>query len=142
MSTGAQVNNRGSLMKIAVWFVCLLLLGFWTGGTLLLTELTEWGARQLASDEAAALGEALARWPVPAWVSVWVDPTWIEAAQGGVTWALQALHGALPLVGSAVGWVVPFIWVLWGLGVILVLGLAFGAHLLLGRLQPAHARSV
>lgn len=129
-------------MKIAVWVVCLLLLGFWTGGTLLLTALTEWGARQLASGEAVALGDVLAQWPVPAWVAVWVDATMIEAVQGGVTWALQVLHGALPLVGSAVGWVVPFIWVLWGLGVLFLLGLAFGAQLLLGRQQPAHARGV
>ncbi len=141
MSTGAHVNNRGSLMKMTVWIVCLLLLGFWTGGTLVLTALTEWGARQLASGEAAALGDILAQWPVPAWVAVWVDTAMIEAVQGGVTWALQALHGALPLVGSAVGWVVPLIWVLWGLGVILLVGLAFGAHLLLGRLQPAPVRS-
>lgn len=142
MSTGAQVNNKGSLMKTAVWAVFLLLLVFWTGGTLLLTELTEWGARQLASGEAAALGEAVAQWPVPGWISVWVDAAWIQAAQGGLTWALQALHGALPLLGSAVGWIVPFIWVLWGLGVVLVLMLASGAHLLLGRLQPAQPRDV
>jgi hypothetical protein len=129
-------------MKIAVWVVCLLLFGFWTGGTLLLTALTEWGARQLASGETAALGDALAQWPVPAWVLVWADAALIESAQGGVTWALQALDGALPLVGSAIGLVVPFIWVLWGLGVVLLLGLAFGSHFLLGRLQPALVRGV
>lgn len=129
-------------MKTTVWVVCLFLLSLWTGGTLLLAELTEWGARQLASGDAVALGEVLAQWPVPAWVSVWVDAAWIEAAQGVVTWSLQALQGALPMVGSVVGWAVPFIWVLWGLGVILVLGLAFGAHFLLGPSQPAHAQGV
>lgn len=142
MNTGAQVTNKGSLMKIAVWVVCLLLLGFWTGGTLLLTELTEWGAQKLSSGETVALGEAIAQWPVPAWMSVWVDAAWIEFAQGGVTWALQALHGTLPLLGSVIGWAVPFMWVLWGLGVVLVLGLAFGAHLLLGPSQPADAQGV
>jgi len=126
-------------MKIAVWAVFFLLLMFWTGGTLLLTELTDWGVRQLASGEAAAMGEAAAQWPVPAWITGWVDAAWIQAAQGGLTWAL---HGALPLLGSAVGWIVPFIWVLWGLGVVLMLMLASGAHLLLGRLQPAHPRGV
>jgi len=129
-------------MKIAVWIVCLMLLGFWTGGTLLLAELTEWGARKLASGEAVPLGEVFTQWPVPAWVGMWVDAAWIEAAQGGVTWALQALHGTLPLVGSVIGWVVPFLWVLWGLGAVLVLALAFGAHWMLGRLQPAHARGI
>jgi len=137
MNTGAQTNNKGILMKVTVWAVCLLLLVLWTGGTLLLTELTDWGARQLASGGAAALGGTVAQWPVPGWISVWADAAWIQAAQGGLTWAVQALHGALPSLGSAVGWIVPFIWGLWGLGVVLVLMLAGGAHLLLGRLQPA-----
>ena len=127
-------------MKIAVWVVCLVLLGLWTGGTLLLVGLTEWGVRQLASGEAAALGGAVAQWPVPAWASIWVDTAWIQAAQGGLTWALQALDGTLPLLGSVVGWIVPLIWVLWGLGVVLALLLAGGAQLLLGRLRPARLR--
>jgi len=91
---------------------------------------------------APALGQAVAQWPMPAWTSVWADAAWIQAAQGGLTWAVKALHGALPILGSAVGWIVPFIWVLWGLGVVLVLLLSSGAHLLLGRLQPAHPRGV
>jgi len=129
-------------MKVAVWAVCLLLLAFWTGGALLLTNLAEWGAQHLASGEAAAVGEVVAQWPVPAWLSVWVDAAWIQATQGGLTWALQALRDGLPLLGSAVGWIEPFIWVLWGLGVVLVLLLASGVHLLLGRLQPAQPRGV
>jgi len=137
MSTRLRNNNKASLMKIAVWAVFLLLIVFWTGGTLLLTELTEWGARQFASGDAAALGEVIAKWPVPGWVSVWVDAAWIQAAQGGLTWALQTLHGVLPWLGSAVGWIVPLVWMLWALGVVLVLILASGAHLLLGRLQRA-----
>ncbi len=127
-------------MKIAIWTVFILLFIFWTGGTLLLTELTEWGAQQLAAGEAAALGEAIAQWPVPGWIAVWVDAAWIGAAQDALTWALQALHATLPLLGSAVGWIVPLIWVMWGLGVILVLVLASGAHLLLGRLHSAEPR--
>lgn len=127
-------------MKIVLWVVCLLLLGFWTGGTLLLTELTEWGVQQLASGEAAAAGEAVARWPVPGWMSAWVDTTWIQAAQNGLTWALHAFDDAVPLVGSAVGWIVPLIWMLWGLGVALLLVLAGGTHLLIGRLQRRQPR--
>ncbi len=129
-------------MRIAVWTLFLLVLALWTGGTLLLAELTAWGARQFASGEAASLGQAAAQWPVPGWMSVWVDTAWIETAQGSLTWALQALDGTLPLLGSAVGWIVPFIWVLWALGVVVMLLLASGAHFMLGRLQPAQTRSL
>ena len=129
-------------MKIAIWIVCFMLLGIWTGGTLLLTELTGWGARQLASGDAAATGAAVAQWPVPAWISLWVDTAWIQAAQGGLTWALTAFDGALPFVGSAVGWIVPLMWVLWGLGALLLLVLAGGAHFLIGRRRPAQPQQL
>lgn len=123
-------------MKIAVWVVFFLLLGFWTGGTLLLTELTGWGAQQLLTGGAASTGAAVAQWPVPAWMSIWVDAAWIQAAQSSLTWALTTFDGALPFVGSAVGWIVPLMWVVWGLGALLLLVLAGFAHVLIGRLQP------
>ena len=129
-------------MKLAVWIVCFVLLAFWTGGTLLLTELTDWGARQLASDQVAATGAAVAQWPVPAWISLWVDTAWIQAAQSGLTWALTAFDGALPFVGSAVGWIVPLMWVLWGLGALLLLVLAGGAHFLIGRRRPTQPQQL
>ena len=129
-------------MKTVLWATFLLLLAVWTGGTLVLTALSDWGAQQLASGEAVALGGAVAQWPVPGWISLWVDAAWIQAAQDSLTWALKALPAALPMLGSAVGWIAPFIWVLWGLGVILMLMLAGGAHLLLGRRQPAQPRGV
>ena len=129
-------------MKIAVWAICFLLLGFWTGGTLLMTALTGWAARQFASGEAAATGAAVGQWPVPPWISVWFDVAWIQAAQGSLTWALTAFDSALPFVGSAVGWIVPLMWVLWGLGALLLLMLAGGAHLMIGRLQPKQPRQL
>lgn len=127
-------------MKIAVWVVCLLLLGFWTGGTLLLTALTGWGAQQLASGDVTTVGGAVAQWPVPAWATLWIDTAWIQAAQETLTWSLQALDGSLPMLGSVVAWIVPFLWVSWGLGAVLLLLLAGGAHLLLGRLQTPRQR--
>ena len=128
-------------MKIAVWVVCLLVLGLWTGGTLLMTQLTAWGAQQLASGEATAIGQMVAQWPVPAWASVWMDAAGIQAAQAALTWTLQMLDSSLPFLGSAVGWIVPLLWVLWGLGAVLLIGLAGGAHLLLGRWQSAPLRN-
>ena len=38
-------------------------------------------------------------------------------------------------------WIVPLLWVLWGLGAVLLIGLAGGAHLLLGRWQSAPLRN-
>jgi len=60
----------------------------------------------------SVLGGAAAQWPVPGWISLWVDAAWIQAAQGSLTWALNALPDALLLLGSALGCIAPFIWVL------------------------------
>lgn len=35
--------------------------------------------------------------------------------------------------GQVVGWLVPLVWVLWGLGMVVLLGLALGVHVWLGR---------
>jgi hypothetical protein len=124
-------------MKAALWIVFGLLAALWTGGALLAAELAAWSAALLASGEAVDLGTTVAQWPVPAWVALWVDPAWVQAGQQALAWALELLRDSLPLVGSAVGWLVPVVWVLWGLGLLLMVLLAGGAHLLLGRLVPA-----
>jgi hypothetical protein len=128
-------------MKAAVWIVFGLLAALWTGGALLAAELAAWSAALLASGEAVDLGRTAAQWPVPAWVALWVDPAWVQAGQQALAWALELLRDSLPLMGSAVGWLVPVVWVLWGLGLLLMLLLAGGAHLLVGHLLPARPRT-
>ena len=126
-------------MKVAVWILFGMLAALWTGGALLMSELTQWGAELLAVGEALN-AEPAAQWPIPAWMSPWVDPAWAQAAQESLMWALQLLRGFLPMVGSAAGLVVSLIWVLWGLGAVLILGLAVGAHVLLGRMPSKRTR--
>jgi hypothetical protein len=124
-------------MKAAVWIAFGLLAALWTGGALLAAELAAWSAALLASGEAVELGRTVAQWPVPAWVALWVDPAWVQAGLQALAWGLELLRDSLPLVGSAVGWLVPVVWVLWGLGLLLMVLLAGAAHLLLGSLVPA-----
>lgn len=121
-------------MKIAVWIVFALLSALWTGGALLVIGLSEWAAQLLGSGDAAALSTAAAQWPVPAWVSLWLDPASIKLAQEAALWALTASRDVLPMLGSAMGWLEPLIWLLWLLGMVIMLVLAVAAHLLLGRL--------
>jgi len=121
-------------MKIAVWIVFALLSALWTGGSLLVIALSEWAAQLLASGDAAAVGTAAAQWPVPAWVSLWLDPASIKLAQDAVLWAITASHDVLPMLGSAMGWLEPLIWLLWLLGMVILLVLALAGHLLLGRI--------
>lgn len=127
-------------MKIALWSVFGLLLVLWTGGAWVAAALTAWGADLIASGGVAELGRMASKWPVPPWMAPWVDTAWIQAAQQAFLWSMDSLGQALPWMGSAVGWLQPFIWMLWGVGAIVLAGLAGFAHLMLGRMRSLQTR--
>lgn len=129
-------------MRLAIWMVFGLITLVWTGGAFLASELAQWAGQAIASGEAAGLGKELAQWPVPQYVSLWVDPALVRAMQATVLWAVEVLRDALPLLGSAMGWLAPLVWVLWGVGLVAMFVLACGAHALLARLRPARPLGV
>jgi len=120
-------------MKIVLWVGVALLGLVWTGLAAVGASLVGWGAGVLASGGAAEWARVAAQWPVPAWIGLWVDPAAVKAMQEALLWSLQALQASLPWIGSALGWLVPLVWVAWGLGLLLLLGVAAVAHVLIGR---------
>lgn len=127
------------MVRAAVWIVFVVLAAVWTVAALLATELAQWLAQAVASGRAADLGQSAAQWPIPAWLGAWVDPALIAWIQDGVLWSIEALRGAGPTVGAAIGWLVPLVWLAWGLGFALLLLLAGVGHLLAGRLRARRA---
>lgn len=117
-------------MKILVWAVFGLLAASWTGLALLVSLLTRWGAQWLASGGASELDKAAPQWP---WIPAWMEPAWLQAAQDAFVWIQAALPLSMPLIGSAMQWIVPLVWVLWGLGLVLLLALTGGVHTLVNR---------
>ncbi len=122
-------------MKLAIWIVFGLLAALWTGGAFAAAALTEWASGLIASGAAVDMGRAVAEWPVPAWLAPWVDAAGIKAMQAFFVAALTWLRDAWPSIGAMVGWLVPVIWVLWGLGLALLLLLAGVGHWLAGRMN-------
>jgi hypothetical protein len=129
-------------MKVVVWIFFAVLAGLWTLGAVAATGFSQWMADFVSSGNAAELGRSAAQWPVPAWLAVWVDPLWVRAAQQALLAGTQMLRDVLPWVGSALGWLVPAVWIFWGAGICLLLLLAGLAHWLLGRLSPRHPRAL
>jgi len=127
-------------MKLAIWGVFGLLAGLWTVGAFVMAELTQWAAHLVMSGAAHDLGQAAARWPVPSWMAFWADPVWVQTAQAMMLWTLAALRDAIPFIDSALGWLVALIWVIWGLGTLALLAIAYVAHWLSGRSLPALRR--
>ena len=121
-------------MKIALWLVFLLLAALWTGGAALAAFAVQWAGQLAASGAATDLGQAAAQAPVPGWLALWgIDPALLRGVQEMLLWGLQALRDVLPAMGSAIGWLVPVVWVFWAIGLVLLLVLAAGAHFAIGR---------
>lgn len=127
------MGAKMALMKIIVWAAFGVLAVLWTLGALILVELVQWGAQVVASGAAVELGRSAAQWPAPAWLALWLDPAAIKAAQEGLLTGFEAFRRTLPWVGSAVSWLVPLVWISWGIGVALLLAMAGGAHWLASR---------
>lgn len=120
-------------MKVLLWVGVAMLGLMWTGLAAVGASLVGWGAGLLASGGAAEWARVATQWPVPAWIALWIDPAAVKAMQEALLWSLQALQASLPWIGSVVGWLVPLVWVAWGFGMLLLLGLAGVAHVLIGR---------
>lgn len=130
------------MMLIGSWALFGVLALLWTGGAFITAELVQWGAQALGSGAAAEAGRELAQLPVPPWAAIWLDPAWVQSLQAMVLWGLDAFRDALPLLGSAAGWLVPVVWVLWFLGLVALLVAAGAAHVLLRRfVAPRLARA-
>jgi hypothetical protein len=75
----------------------------------------------------------LAQVPVPAWLSLFLDPAmveWVRTASAGM---ISAVATGLPWLAPMLGWVVPALWVIWLIVLICLVGLASVLHYLVGR---------
>jgi len=132
-------RGERSVLKILLGTLLALVLALWTGGTLLLSSLTQWVGTLLADGKLTSVGSALPQWPLPGWLEAWVDPVWWEQAQRSAVGLLASFGDLLPWLGAAVGWLVPLIWIGWALGVVLLLLLGGAGWLLIGRAEPRPA---
>ena len=131
-------------MKIVVWSVFVLLALLWTGGAAVVAALVEWAAAAMANGGATAIGTATASVTLPAWLAPWIDVAAWESLQQAVSGMLASMTAAAPTLGGVVSWLVPLVWIVWGLGMVglllLTLLLSWGLGKLLGGGRPvAHA---
>ncbi len=120
-------------MKTLIWVLFALLALFWTGAAALGAALVQWGAGLIAAGPGAGFDDPAAFGALATWLAGWLDPAALRALQDAALATAQALQAALPWIGAALGWVVPVIWVVWALGLALLLLAAGGSHWLAGR---------
>lgn len=118
------------------WTLFAVLAVSWTGAAWITAAATQWLAQALASGTASQAARDLAALPLPGWLSSWIDPAWLQSLHAAVQWAVDSTAAVLPFAGTVAGWLVPAVWVAWGLGMVVLLVGAVGAHALLRRFAP------
>jgi len=105
----------------------------WTVCAVAGSALIHWGSGLLASGAAVPLSQTVASLPLPLWLTRWVDTETIHATLDGIVWTLESAQQSLPWLSRLWQWLLPLTWLLWAVGIGLILLLAFGAQLLLRR---------
>ena len=121
-------------MKLLLWGVTLFVAVLWTLLVALTASIVNW----LAGSGAPVIGAAqqVAEWPLPPWASLWIDPAMVDGLRSMLTWSIDFVVNYAPWLFSALGWIAPVLWALWGLGMVVLLLLATVGQVLLGRLKP------
>jgi hypothetical protein len=118
-------------MKILIWTITavIALLGSLLVAVMAFT--VGWLSDNMAGG--ADWVKKLAQVPVPAWLSLLLDPamvSWVRTASAGM---ISAVATGLPWLAPMLGWVVPALWVIWLIVLICLVGLASVLHYLVGR---------
>ena len=127
--------NKVTVMKLLIWVLTAFVALLWTGAAAMLSAAVNWLAASSA-DPANRGAQAMAQWPVPDWLAVWLPPDVTEPLKASISELLGSVVIATSWIAPMLGWLSPVIWVVWALVLALMLVLAGGAHLLAGRSKP------
>ena len=120
-------------MKIALWIAFALIAALWTGTVLVSAELTGWLATSMASGQAGDVITNAGQWPVPAWLGLLVDTAWIEGLQAAWVDVMGWFGQSGPALGGVVSWLIPLMWIVWGVVMLMMLAAAVACHFLLSK---------
>lgn len=127
-------------MRVLLWAVTAVTALFWTVGAWVATQVLGWAADLTSSGNAADPAGIVAGWSLPAWVAGWIDPGVLGAAFGALVWSLEQARDVGPWLGTALGWLVPLTWIVWGLGLAALIALTLFVQWLICRVQTPAAR--
>lgn len=109
-------------MKFILWGGIGFLSLLWTSGAALLAQAVLWTSRRMSDGPALSLEAAASTVIVPVWLSPWFDPSSLTNIVQMVQGSLGTFSSVLPTMGMVLGWLIPAIWITWGLGMVLLVG--------------------
>jgi hypothetical protein len=125
-------------MKFLLWVVFVVIAALWSGTVLISAELTKWLAASVSWGKPGELITNAGDWPVPAWLSMWIDPALVESFQAHWVQVLGWLGQTGPSLEGVVSWLIPLIWVIWGAVMLIGLVVALAGHFLIGKLSRSN----
>lgn len=111
-------------MKIILWGGLTLLALLWTGVAAVLAEAVQWSAKWVSSGSTLTLDAAAKNIVLPVWLAPWFDPAGIASVLETLQDTLGSFASVLPTMGMVMGWLIPAIWITWGIGLLILLGSA------------------
>jgi hypothetical protein len=124
-------------MKILIWAGVALVALLWTLMIAIMASLAHWLAG--STDQAVGGLQAISQWPIPAWLSLWVDPAMLEPIKAMTVWGIDLLVTATPWIEPFLAWVAPLLWVVWALVMLVLLVIAVGGHFVVGKLRRSNS---
>lgn len=123
-------------MRWLIWVGFALVMSLWTVAVFIGTQVLGWAAGLLSSgQDAAAVQQAMQGFAWPAWLALWIDPVWLQQLGEAVAQSWAWLTTVLPVLATLAGWLVPLVWILWGVVGVGMLAVAIGLHWLSGRID-------
>ncbi|GAA5165007.1 hypothetical protein [Viridibacterium curvum] len=110
-------------MQRLIWTGCALLGAFWTLLAVVAHALTDWALQAVATGSPGNLATQAAESPITQWLTPWLGAEAVTYLQNSMLTLAGWLHTGLPAMGALDAWITPLIWIVWGIGtVLLVLG--------------------
>ena len=124
-------------MKTILWGGIAFLSVLWTSGAALLAQGVVWASRRMSEGPALTLEAAGGSVLIPVWLASWFDPTALNTVVQTVQGVLTNFFSVLPTMGMVLAWLVPAIWMTWGIGMLILLGAVVVGTGMLQRIQKS-----
>lgn len=111
------------------WFVVLSLLAIWSLGAWAFHAVAVWAVSSAGSLSGTASGVEGLR--LPDWLAPWVPPEMVQAVASLRSGLEPVVEGLLQAVPALAGGLSVAMWVIWGLGSVLLVLVGAGLHLLI-----------
>jgi hypothetical protein len=122
-------------MKFILWGSVAFLSVLWTIGAALLAQGVVWSSRRMSEGPALTLEAAAGSVLIPVWLTSWFDPSAVTSLLQTAQGVLGNFFSVLPTMGMVLAWLVPAIWMTWGIGMLILLGAVLVGTGMLQRIQ-------